>query len=137
MQTLKLRPTWAFQALADETRFRAMRLLANSGFPLRAGQLASAMKLPPNQISRHLQILEEAGLTTTTRSGKAHYICVNTAKPSNAPLVAAVLAMEDETGILFAEMDRLSEAQCVGNAPITYSGDGVGSPPVSLGSSGL
>lgn len=107
MQTVKLSATWPFQALGDETRFRVMRLLVLSGVPLRAGQLAAIVELPPNYLSKHLQILEVAGLTTTIRRGKVHYIGINSDRHSNEPLYKAILSMDDDKGTLSEDAERL------------------------------
>lgn len=104
---MKLSATWPFQALGDETRFRVMRLLILSGAPLRAGQLATVVELPANHISKHLQILEIAGLTTTIRLGKVHYIGINSDRHCNGHLFSAILSMDDDKGTLTEDAERL------------------------------
>jgi DNA-binding transcriptional ArsR family regulator len=118
MQTTKLRQTWPFHALSDEVRFRVMRLLITMGVPLRAGQLAAAINIPPNHLSKHLQVLELSGLTTTTRKGSAHYIYANVSSRANEAIFAAVLAMEDETGVCSEDLARL---ECSPNASDTIA----------------
>lgn len=132
MQMMKLRQTWPFQALADETRFRIVRLLASAGVPLRAGQLASALNVAPNHLSRHLHILEAAGLTTTQRRGRAHYIGISASSRSNEPLCAAVLSMDDETGVFSEDTLRLAGSQGEEDDLLCYSGTGSASPSALL-----
>lgn len=100
MQMSRLRVTWPFQALADETRFRVVRLISSTGVPLTAGQGAAALGIATNHLSRHLQILEAAGLTTTERRGRSHYIRITGIGGCNDSLCAAVLSMADDTGCL-------------------------------------
>jgi DNA-binding transcriptional ArsR family regulator len=49
-----------FAALADPHRRRAVELLGQ--LPRRAGELATALDLPPPALSRHLRVLKESGL---------------------------------------------------------------------------
>lgn len=78
MQLSRLPATWPFQALGDETRLRVARLLLGVGTPLAAGQIAYALNLSPSGLSRHLQILETAGVTERTRRGRSHIISLRT-----------------------------------------------------------
>jgi DNA-binding transcriptional ArsR family regulator len=54
----------AFAALADPARRRAVELLARR--PRRAGELASALRVSPSAMSKHLRILRDRGLVTET-----------------------------------------------------------------------
>lgn len=49
-----------FAALSDPTRRAAVELLR--GGPLRAGELANALRSTPAGLSRHLKVLRESGL---------------------------------------------------------------------------
>lgn len=49
-----------FAALGDPTRCAVVELLRER--PMRAGELAAALALPPAGISRHLRVLEHGGL---------------------------------------------------------------------------
>lgn len=108
MQLSRLKVTWPFQALADETRFRVLRLIAASGLPLTVGQLAAILEIPGNHLSRHLQILEAAGLTVTERKGRSHYIRIVASGDARESLYSAVRSMADETGILSQDLTRLT-----------------------------
>ncbi|MBE7417227.1 MAG: metalloregulator ArsR/SmtB family transcription factor [Ideonella sp.] len=50
----------AFAALGDPTRCAVVELL--HARPMRAGDLAAALALPPAGLSRHLRLLERSGL---------------------------------------------------------------------------
>lgn len=62
----------AFGALAQPTRVNLLRLLAGKGpSGMAAGQLASALGVPPSTLSFHLAALEQAGLVQHTRQGRS------------------------------------------------------------------
>jgi DNA-binding transcriptional ArsR family regulator len=52
----------AFAALADPARRRVVELLTRK--PLRAGELAHALRLSPSATSKHLRVLRDRGLVT-------------------------------------------------------------------------
>lgn len=61
----------ALGALAQDTRLRAFRLLVERGPDgLPAGQLASALGVPPSSLTFHLQQLLHAGLVTQRRASR-------------------------------------------------------------------
>lgn len=107
MQMGKLRVTWMFQALADETRLRVVRLLASSGESLLAGELSRILCIPASHLSRHLQVLETAGLIQATRDGRFVRVELSATDPAAQPIVAAVLALRDEEGVLGTDLETL------------------------------
>jgi DNA-binding transcriptional ArsR family regulator len=58
-----------FEALADPTRRRVMRLLAENG-PSSATSLADGLPVSRQAVSKHLNALEEAGLVSGERHGR-------------------------------------------------------------------
>lgn len=56
------------KALADETRLRALMLLADG--PLCLCQIVEVLGLAPSTISRHMSILQQAGLVTSRKQGR-------------------------------------------------------------------
>ncbi len=68
-----------FAALADPTR-RAMLADLARGHTLTAGQLAEPHSITLPAISKHLAVLEKAGLMTRTRQGR-HQICALDPRP--------------------------------------------------------
>lgn len=108
MQLSKFRATWPFQALSDETRLRVTRVLATTGVPLPAGDLARALAVQPAHLSKHLQLLEISGLTETVREGRFRLISLSESHPSAPLIVAAVLAAEDDTGVFADDLTRLA-----------------------------
>lgn len=66
-----------FKALADETRRDILRRV--SKYQLTVGQLASHSNLTFAAISKHLKVLEKAGLIINRRIGRKHYIALQPA----------------------------------------------------------
>lgn len=89
---MNIRPDAAgqvFAALADPTRRHLVRHLAESG-DATATELAGDLPISRQAVSKHLALLEEAGLVAPARSGReVRY------RLSTPPLDAAVAWMED------------------------------------------
>jgi DNA-binding transcriptional ArsR family regulator len=62
-----------FRALGDPSRCRIVELLREAG-ELRVGDVAAAFEMSLNGVSKHLKILEAAGLVQRRREGTTHYI---------------------------------------------------------------
>jgi DNA-binding transcriptional ArsR family regulator len=107
MQLARLRATLPFQALADETRIRAWRLLLASQAPVSPGQLAQALQVAPATLSRHLEALEVAGLTVRHRRGRSHFIAPNCNSPMLGLLAKVVLCAEDDNLQFSGDLERL------------------------------
>lgn len=56
------------KALADDTRLRALMLLADG--PLCLCQIVEILGLAPSTISKHMSILQQAGLVTSRKKGR-------------------------------------------------------------------
>lgn len=63
-----------FAALADPTRRRIVERLARR--PLTVGQIGSEFPISQPGISKHVRILEEAGLLRRTVEGRVHYCTI-------------------------------------------------------------
>jgi ArsR family transcriptional regulator, arsenate/arsenite/antimonite-responsive transcriptional repressor len=62
----------ALAALAQDSRLDVFRLLVRAGPDgLSAGQVAAALKLPPNTLTFHFDRLRHAGLVTVRRAGRS------------------------------------------------------------------
>jgi ArsR family transcriptional regulator len=62
----------ALAALAQGNRLDAYRLLVQAGPDgITAGEIATALGLPPNTLSFHFDRLRQAGLVTVRRSGRS------------------------------------------------------------------
>ena len=61
------------KAVGDTTRRRIMTLLVQEG-ALRVTSLASHFEMSLNAVSKHIKVLEEAGLVTRRTVGREHFI---------------------------------------------------------------
>lgn len=62
----------AFAALAQENRLKVFRLLVRAGISgMAAGEIARALKVPPNTMSAHLAILTRARLIASRKEGRS------------------------------------------------------------------
>jgi DNA-binding transcriptional ArsR family regulator len=62
----------AFDALSQETRLRAFRLLVEAGLGgAPAGHLSESLEIPHNTLSFHLAHMSNAGLVSARRAGRS------------------------------------------------------------------
>lgn len=64
------------KAVSDSTRRSLLTQLVQQG-PTRVTDLASFYAMSLNAISKHIKVLEKAGLVTRTTSGRVHWIEAN------------------------------------------------------------
>ncbi len=65
-----------FHTLADPSRRRIIELLREAG-ELKVGDLAEAFSMSLNGVSKHLKVLEKAGLVLRRVDGREHWISAN------------------------------------------------------------
>ena len=68
-------PVSFFRALADETRWRIVRLVADRA--LCVCELADILGMPQSSVSSHVQIIRKAGLLESERVGKWTYFRIH------------------------------------------------------------
>ncbi|MQA65063.1 MAG: metalloregulator ArsR/SmtB family transcription factor [Alphaproteobacteria bacterium] len=67
----------SFQALANETRLKAFRLIISAGKDgLPAGEIARLLEVPASTLSSHLGVLERSGLIQSWRVQRSIYYAV-------------------------------------------------------------
>lgn len=64
------------KALSDKTRWEIMRVLSNSPEALNLGEISRLLDLSDYNTSRHVRILNEAGLVRVVRDGRFKRISV-------------------------------------------------------------
>jgi DNA-binding transcriptional ArsR family regulator len=64
-----------FVALADETRRSILAQLASG--EARVTEVAAPFDISLNSVSKHIRILERAGIVVRRRSGRDHYLSLN------------------------------------------------------------
>jgi ArsR family transcriptional regulator len=82
-------PIEAFKALGDQTRFRALRLLAVAKDELCACELIDALDKPQYAISKALGVLVDAELVDERRDGRMMFYGLNR-NPMNDAIFEAV-----------------------------------------------
>jgi len=90
-----------FGALADPTRRRIIERLARQ--PMTVGEIAAGFSISQPGISKHVRILEEAGLLKRDVVGRVHHCQLN----PNA-MVAASSWLEKQRAFWNATLDRLA-----------------------------
>jgi DNA-binding transcriptional ArsR family regulator len=90
-------------ALADETRRDILQRLAAGD--ARVTELAAPYDISLNSVSKHIRILERAGLVRRRVSGRDHFLSLDP-----APLDAAAAWMARERAAWTTRLDRLEAA---------------------------
>lgn len=88
-------------ALADETRRRIMARLAEG--EARVTEVAAPFPISLNSVSKHIRILERAGLVQRRCSGRDHYLRLNP-----QPLQEATEWMRSRQVMWSGSLDRLA-----------------------------
>ena len=73
MHSIKIEPQEVFQALADGTRIRIARLLAQTGEEACLCELVDCLLEPQSNVSRHLKVMRQAGLLSAVKDGRWVY----------------------------------------------------------------
>ena len=73
MHSINIEPQEIFHALADGTRIRIARLLAQTGEEACLCELVDCLLEPQSNVSRHLKVLRQAGLLSTIKDGRWVY----------------------------------------------------------------
>jgi ArsR family transcriptional regulator len=101
MHTVAVHFPEVFQALADPTRLRVVRLLAAAGEECCLCELVDSLLEPQYKLSRHLKILKQSGLLTAEKDGRWVYHRLVADRPYLTSLHAAIKLLPD-TGREFA-----------------------------------
>lgn len=95
----KQQVTTLFESLASGTRLDVFRLLVRQGHTgMVAGDLASQLALPPNNLSFHLKAMTQAGLLTVTQEGRFLRYRANLALIKDLIAFLSVECCADTTG---------------------------------------
>ena len=90
-------------ALADETRRSILKRL--SGGDARVTEIAEPFEILLNSVSKHIRILERAGLVRRRIEGRDHYLSLQP-----APLDAAAAWLQRERAAWTTRLDKLEAA---------------------------
>jgi DNA-binding transcriptional ArsR family regulator len=90
-------------ALADETRRVILKRLAQGD--ARVTEIAAPFEISLNSVSKHIRILERAGLVHRRVQGRDHFLSLNP-----EPLDAAAAWMQRERAAWTSRLDKLEAA---------------------------
>lgn len=113
MQTITIQSEAVFQALADETRLRIVRLLVVTGDETCLCELVDSLLEPSYKLSRHLKILRQAGLLSSLKEGRWVYHRLLMEPAYLEQLYATVQALPDSREIYSADLKRFRERLCL------------------------
>ena len=113
MQMIAIQPEEIFQALADETRLRIIRLMVATGEESCLCELVDGLLEPSYKLSRHLKILRQAGLLASHKEGRWVYHRLVKEPVYMAQLFTTVQALPDPHGIYSADLERFRERLCL------------------------
>lgn len=97
-----------FQALADATRVRIVRLLAAGQGEACLCELVDSLREPESKLSRHVKHLRQAGVVDAEKDGKFVYHRLVTTHEHLRLVVAAIRTLPDADGTFAADMRRFS-----------------------------
>lgn len=90
------RDAQVFECLADPTRLRLLSLLMQAG-EICVCELVDALQVPQYNVSRHLQVLRQAGLVEDRKLGKwVYYAIAKGLTPYRQTLLRAVAELAEQ-----------------------------------------
>lgn len=111
------------KAIADETRFRLLRVLLEAGTPLCVAELTDIIRKPQYAVSRALGQLADAALVEETRRGKLRFYRPHQ-EPFNHRLFDMVTSVPADDSLWLYDQDRLRwrlDLRNAGECVITYT----------------
>ncbi|TAL91648.1 MAG: ArsR family transcriptional regulator [Rhodanobacter sp.] len=113
MHSVAVKPEDVFQALADPTRVRVVRLLASTGEESCLCELVDSLLEPQYKLSRHVKILRQAGLLSVEKSGRWVYHRLVTDVPCLLHLYEMVRALPDREREFAQDLKRFKARMCL------------------------
>lgn len=110
---ITIQPESLFQALADETRLRVIRLLATTDEEACLCELVDSLQEPAYKLSRHLKILRQAGLLSTQKEGRWVYHRLVSGPAYVKLLTETVCALPDPDKRFQTDRARFEERMCL------------------------
>jgi len=98
-----------FQALADPTRIRMVRVLAATHEEACLCELVDSLREPQYNLSRHLKILRQAGILSAEKDGRFIYHRLVRQPRYLAKLYSALLVLPDRDGQFSDDLRRFRE----------------------------
>lgn len=98
-----------FQALSDPMRLRMFRLLAVNRTEMCVCEFVDSLGERQYNVSRHLKILELAGLLHKEKEGRRAYYGLEAANPSTSAFSRLVASLPDSDGTFVRDQLRFDE----------------------------
>ena len=113
MQAIPIQPESLFQALADETRLRIIRLIVTTNEEACLCELVDSLQEPAYKLSRHLKILRQAGLLSSYKDGRWVYHRLILKPQYLEMLYATVSALPDSDQLFQEDIMRFKKRMCL------------------------
>jgi ArsR family transcriptional regulator, arsenate/arsenite/antimonite-responsive transcriptional repressor len=113
MHVTNVSPAEVFQALADPTRIRIVRLFAAARQEICLCELGGVLDEPEYKLSRHLKVLRQAGLLTAVKEQRWVYHRLVEGMAHLDQIYAVVLALPDSAGAFAQDLARFHAQICV------------------------
>jgi len=113
MQLIIIKPESIFQALANETRVRIIRLMVMTDEESCLCEMVDSLREPSYKLSRHLKILRQAGLLSSQKEGRWVYHRLVMEPPYLEKLYSTVQELPDSSGIYSADLKRFRDRLCL------------------------
>jgi len=113
MHTINVQPHEIFQALADPTRIRIIRLLAETGEEACLCELVDSLLEPQYKLSRHVKILRQAGLLSAEKDGRWVYHRLVRGVPYLELAYDMLRALPDVDGLFARDLQHFRERMCL------------------------
>ena len=109
MHVVSVPPQHVFQALADGTRIRVVRVLAAGREEACLCELVDSLLEPQYNLSRHLKVLRQVGLLEAEKDGRFVYHRLVSQHAHLKRLYAAIGALPDSDGTFAADLRRFTQ----------------------------
>ncbi len=113
MRTINVKPQEVFQALADSTRIRVVRLLAETREEACLCELVDSLLEPQYKLSRHVKVLRQAGLLSAEKEGRWVYHRLVEGVPYLDRLYEALKALPDADGRFAHDVEQFRWRMCL------------------------
>jgi len=104
-----------FKAASDSTRFRILCLLENG--PLCVCQIVGVLGLSQSTVSKHLSILENAGLIYCEKHGKWSHYGIRKEQREVRTVLDLIFSASREDGQIADDQGRLETLPPIGDSP--------------------
>lgn len=113
MHTINIKSQEIFQALADPTRIRIVRLLAETSEEACLCELVDSLLEPQYKLSRHVKILRQAGLLSAERDGRWIYHRLVRGMRYLELAYDMLRALPDADGLFARDLENFRQRMCL------------------------